>query len=166
MEKGAIMFVLFIMEEGEVFRMTYSEIVKEAKKAVKAIDAKAIAEHTAIEIDITGEGQGAFYVELEKGRVDVEPYEYYDRDCLIRTDADTLSALFKGDLDANKAIAEQKIIVEGNADKAAVLANAFRKKPAPRIAAKKKESAPKLTTKKTEPKKITKKADPKKITKK
>ncbi len=63
--------------------MTYEEVVKKVKKAVEKIDKGAIKEHSAIEIDIEGDGEGAFYVELDKDKVAVEAYEYYDNDCKI-----------------------------------------------------------------------------------
>ncbi|MGN0596954.1 MAG: hypothetical protein ACI4J1_06475 [Ruminiclostridium sp.] len=44
-------------------------------------DVSHISGHLAVEIDIVGEGQGAFYIELLDGKLYVEPYEYYDRDC-------------------------------------------------------------------------------------
>ena len=40
--------------------MTYEEIVKKAKQAAKNIDAKAVKEHIAIQIDIEGEGETTF----------------------------------------------------------------------------------------------------------
>lgn len=42
--------------------MTYEELVKKVKKVVEKIDKGAVKEHAAIEIDIEGEGEGAFYV--------------------------------------------------------------------------------------------------------
>ena len=48
--------------------MTYEEVVKKVKNAVEKIDKGAIKEHSTIEIDIEGEGEGAFYVELDKDR--------------------------------------------------------------------------------------------------
>ena len=67
--------------------MTYEEIVKKIKQVAGKIDKGAIKEHVAIEVDIEGEGEGAFYVELNKDKVTVEPYEYYDSDCKIRVEA-------------------------------------------------------------------------------
>ena len=60
--------------------MTYENLVKEAKKAVKTVDLKTIKEHLAVEFDIEGKGEGAFYVEFTSDKVEVEPYEYYDHD--------------------------------------------------------------------------------------
>ena len=84
--------------------MTYEELVKKVKKVVEKIDKGAVKEHAAIEIDIEGEGEGAFYVELDKDKVAVEPYEYYDNDCRIRTGAETLIDLVTGKIDAVKAL--------------------------------------------------------------
>ena len=56
--------------------MIYEEIVKKAIQAAKKVDTDAIEEHIAVEFDIEGEGEGAFYIELDKGKITVQPYEY------------------------------------------------------------------------------------------
>ena len=106
--------------------MTYEELVKKVKKVVEKIDTGAVKEHTAIEIDIEGEGEGAFYVELDKDKVAVEPYEYYDNDCRIRTGAETLIDLVTGKLDAVKALKDGKISVDGDIEKALVLSDVLK----------------------------------------
>ncbi|MCR5093880.1 MAG: SCP2 sterol-binding domain-containing protein [Lachnospiraceae bacterium] len=106
--------------------MTYEDIVREAKQAAERIDTSVIDQHAAIEIDVEGEGEGAFYVELDNGWADVQPYEYYDYDCKIRTNADTLTVLLSGMLDAASALSDGKINVEGNIEKAIVFATALR----------------------------------------
>ena len=106
--------------------MTYEELVKKVKKVVEKIDTGAVKEHAAIEIDIEGEGEGAFYVELDKDKVAVEPYEYYDNDCRIRTGAETLIDLVTGKLDAVKALEDGKISVDGNIEKALVLSDVLK----------------------------------------
>ena len=106
--------------------MTYEELVKKVKKVVEKIDKGAVKEHAAIEIDIEGEGEGAFYVELDKDKVAVEPYEYYDNDCRIRTGAETLIDLVNGNIDAVKALEDGKISVDGDIEKALVLSGAFK----------------------------------------
>ena len=106
--------------------MTYEELVKKVKKVVEKIDTGAVKEHTAIEIDMEGEGEGAFYVELDKDKVAVEPYEYYDNDCRIRTGAETLIDLVTGKLDAVKALKDGKISVDGDIEKALVLSDVLK----------------------------------------
>ena len=140
--------------------MTYEELVKKVKKVVEKIDKGAVKEHAAIEIDIEGEGEGAFYVELDKDKVAVEPYEYYDNDCKIRTGAETLIDLVTGKIDAVKALEDGKISVDGDIEKALVLSNVLKtatnkkaseiKKP---VADKKAEVSKKTVTKRTTGKK-------------
>ncbi|MDE6132393.1 MAG: SCP2 sterol-binding domain-containing protein, partial [Oscillospiraceae bacterium] len=72
--------------------MTYEEIFEKSKKLILKNDASGIEGHLAVQVDITGEGEGAFYIELNDGKLAVEPYEYYDRDCkLIISGEDFLS---------------------------------------------------------------------------
>ena len=103
--------------------MTYEELVKNADEAAKLINADSIREHAAIEIDVEGEGEGAFYIELDEGKTVVEPYEYYDKDCRIRTTADVIRELFSGKLDLDTAISSNRLRIEGNAGKFAFLAD-------------------------------------------
>ena len=70
--------------------MTYEEIVKKVKTAAKKADASSIKEHVAFQFNITGEGAGAFYLEIDNGEVKVEPYEYYDRDVLVTVSEENL----------------------------------------------------------------------------
>ena len=61
--------------------MTYEEIFNTTKEIIMKSDVSKIGGHLAVQVDITGEGEGAFYIELKDGQLFVEPYEYYDRDC-------------------------------------------------------------------------------------
>ena len=142
--------------------MTYEELVKKVKKVVEKIDTGAVKEHAAIEIDIEGEGEGAFYVELDKNKVAVEPYEYYDNDCRIRTGAETIIELVTGKSDVVKALEDGKISVDGDIEKALVLSGALKavadKKSTEarkNIAASKPTTSKKPVEKKTEVKKAT-----------
>jgi len=101
--------------------MTYENLVKEAKKAVKPVDVKVIKEHLAVEFDIEGAGEGAFYVEFTEKKVEVEPYEYYNHDFRVRTDADTAVKILSGEVSPVAASEEGKAIVEGDAGKLALL---------------------------------------------
>ena len=126
--------------------MTYEEVVKKAKTAVGKIDTSAISEHFAIEIDIEGEGEGALYIELDNGKAVAEPYDYYDNDCRIRTDAVTFIDLLKGKIDAATALSEGRIFFAGNWEKAVSLAHSLK----PAVKAKKETKAKKTTTAKKE----------------
>ena len=133
--------------------MTYAELVKQVKKNIKVSDKTLAKNHFAVEFDIQGEGEGAFYVEFFDGKVDVEPYEYYDYDIRIRTDAATALELTGGKLDFEKALLAGRLSAEGKVDRLTNLGRVL-----------KKDS--KKIPKNEDPKKISKKAEPKKISKK
>ncbi len=135
--------------------MTYEELVKTADDAVKLIDTDNITEHAAIEFDIEGEGEGAFYFELSEGKAVVEPYEYYDKDCRIRTTADVLKELISGSLDLDTAIATRRLRVEGNSEKIAFLAGIIKEA----VANKAKKAVKKPVARRTAAKKATETAE-------
>jgi len=110
--------------------MTYEEIVQTAREELSKIDASGFDGHLAVEIDVTGEGEGAFYIEFKDGTVDVQPYEYYDNDCKLIASASTLTKLIAGKLDAVAAFMTGKLKVEGSIDKALEFQKLLSVKPA------------------------------------
>ena len=62
--------------------MTYAEIFSEIKKKFYYADVSDISEHLAFQINIIGEGEGIFFVEVKDGKLYIEPYEYFDRDAI------------------------------------------------------------------------------------
>lgn len=98
--------------------MTYEEIFEKSKKLILANDASEIKGHLAVQVDITGEGEGAFYIEFNDGKLAVEPYEYYDRDCKFIVSGEDFLSICDGSLDGVKAFTNGKLKVEGDIDKA------------------------------------------------
>ena len=88
------------------------------RKLYEEVDAAEIEEHFAIQININGEAEGALYIEFADGQIEVQPYEYFDRDLIINTDFETAIDLANGDIEMSDAYAEEKITVWGNLDKA------------------------------------------------
>lgn len=135
--------------------MTYEEIVTYVKKAVAKKDVSKVTEKTAIQIDVTGEGSGAFYILADNGTLAVEPYDYKDRDAKLEIASDDLIRVVDGKLDVVKAVTDGAVKVEGNVEKAAALASVvFAKKAAA------KKAAPKASAKKAAAPKTEKKATP------
>ena len=54
----------------------------------------------------------------EYGAIDVQPYEYYDRDLIINADFETALDIASGETELAEAFAEEKIDVWGDFDKA------------------------------------------------
>lgn len=98
--------------------MTYADFFAEIKSRFLEADVSDIAEHLAYQFNITGEAEGIFYVEVKDGKLNVEPYEYYDRDAMFTASAETLMKIAEGKLDPIMAFTLQKLKVEGNIDKA------------------------------------------------
>ncbi len=98
--------------------MTFDQIFLKAKEMLMACDASVIEGHIAFQINITGEGSGAFYVEANNGKLAVEPYEYYDRDVMMTATADDFLKIFNGDLNPVMAYTTGKLKIEGDLGKA------------------------------------------------
>ncbi|MBR3040265.1 MAG: SCP2 sterol-binding domain-containing protein [Lachnospiraceae bacterium] len=142
--------------------MTYEELVKLAKNTYEKADASAVKEHVAIQFNVTGEAEGAFYLEVKDGQVAVEPYEYYDRDVIVTADDAVLKDIADGKLGLEKAYLTGKIKAEGNLGKALLLKDVKTAKKAAKKAPAKKAPAKKETAKVEEKKAPAKKAPAKK----
>ena len=98
--------------------MTFEEMFAEVKKRISGADVSAINEHLAYQFNITGEGEGIFYIEVKDGKLYVEPYEYFDRDVIFTCTAKTLEKIARGSQDPVLAFTLGKLKVDGNFDKA------------------------------------------------
>ena len=100
----------------ERYTMRYDELVANVKNAMKKAKVSRGVGHVAFQFNIEGEAEGAFYVELADGNVNVEPYEYHDRDLLIGTTADVIMQMMEGKLQPRDAYAQGLLkVYEGNA---------------------------------------------------
>lgn len=98
--------------------MTYEEIFEKAKTELMKSDVSQFTDHLAVQVDIIGEGEGAFYIELKDGKLAVEPYEYYDRDVKLIATAKNFLKLVNGSLNAVLAYTTGKLKIEGDIGKA------------------------------------------------
>ncbi len=101
--------------------MTYEEIVAMMQTYYADADASKAAGHYAIQFNVVGEGEGAFYIELADGKVNVQPYDYVDRNAAVFAAAESLKAIAAGQLSYTDAVKESRITVEGDQQTAAVL---------------------------------------------
>lgn len=98
--------------------MTFQEIFEEVRNEIYANDLSGLEGHLAVQVNIVGEGSGAFYIELLEGKVYVEPYEYYDRDCIFIVSGDDFLKICRGELNPVWAFTTGKLKVQGSIDKA------------------------------------------------
>jgi len=100
--------------------MTYEEIVAKVKKAYAKADTALVDEHLAVQVDITGEGEGAFYIEVADGKITVEPFEYYDHDFKVLCTAEEIIAIAEGKKKLSEEVEAGNAYVSRNVDKVAV----------------------------------------------
>lgn len=101
--------------------MKYEEIVEKVKAATSKANVSRAVGHIAFQFNIEGEGEGAFYLEIADGKVNVEPFEYYDRDVLVVTTADIIMQMIEGGLQPMVAYTNEQLKVYGNVDHLKVL---------------------------------------------
>ena len=117
--------------------MNYSELVEKVQKYYEGATANINEDHVAIEFQVEGEAEGVFYVEITDGKVNVQPFDYNDKDVRIATTADVLTQITDGKLTVEEAFNTGKFnAVDGEAAKVLAL-NAAEVKKAAKKAAKK-----------------------------
>ena len=97
--------------------MTYEELVQNIRDIYTNADAANVKEHVAIQCNIEGEAEGALYIEFSEGNIDVQPYEYYDRDAILTLSAASLLEIAAGKKDLLEAYHANEVSVWGDLDK-------------------------------------------------
>ena len=75
--------------------MTFDELLAKVRKIADGADVSGI-DFLAVQVNITGKNEGVFYVEVKDGKVDVQPYEYFDHDLRIRCTAGEIISIVEG----------------------------------------------------------------------
>ena len=122
--------------------MTYHELVKKVQTAIAKADASKIEEHIAVQVNVTGEAEGAFYIEIAGGVPYVAPYDYNDRDALLTIAGDDILAVAEGKLDMMKAFEAGKVQIEAGDEGIAKLLMLASVIPTKKAAAKKEAEKP------------------------
>ena len=106
--------------------MTFDELITKVRKMASEVDASN-KDFLAVQINITGKVNGVFYVEVKDHRINVEPYEYIDRNCAITINITNFNKLIDGKLDPVLAFTTGKLKVDGDMGKALEFANLLKK---------------------------------------
>ena len=96
--------------------MTYEELVASVKKAVKKSKVSKTVGHVAFQFNVEGEAEGAFYLEVDNGKINVEPYQYYDRDLIIVTTADVIMQMVEGKIQPRVAYTKELLKLYGDVE--------------------------------------------------
>ena len=101
--------------------MKYEELVARVAEAMKRANVSRQVGHVAFQFNVEGEAEGIFYLEIADGRINVEPYEYYDRDIVIVTSADVILQMLEGKLQPRVAYTNGQLQVYGDTRQLEVL---------------------------------------------
>ena len=136
--------------------MTYKEVVEKVRKEFGKADVSNYEDHLALQLNITGEGEGAFYVEIIDGTLKIEEFDYINNNAQISASADSIINIFSGNLDMNSAVDSGEIEIIGDYAKALsiqpVIENCKKSKAKSAV---KKTAEKKTTSKKSAPAKKT-----------
>lgn len=97
--------------------MKFEELLAKVRKMAEGKDVSG-TDFLAVQVNITGDNSGVFYVEDKDGKVSIEPYEYNDRNCDITMSMDNFNKLIDGKLDPVMAFTLGKLKVGGDIGKA------------------------------------------------
>lgn len=120
--------------------MTFFEMFDAAKAGFAKADASNLNNHMAVQIEVTEDGVGIFYVEATDGVLNVQPYDYRDNTASVTLPNSTLFALLRRETTLPEAVAAGMASVDGCMESAAKL---FATVPAPKKAAAPVKEAPK-----------------------
>ena len=112
----------------EFSTMTFWDYYEKLKKIFMSADVSKLGGDMAMQINLTGEGEGIFYAEYNGGKLSVEPYSYDDRDAMLIADAKDFLKIAEGKMDPIQAYFTGKLKVEGNLDKALVVRDLVKSK--------------------------------------
>ncbi len=98
--------------------MTFEEAFEYVKNVFMTADVSDYKGHLALQVNLTGEGEGAFYAELSDGKLSVEPYEYYDRDVIFTVGTNDFIKIVNGKLDPVFAFTVGRLKIDGDIGKA------------------------------------------------
>ncbi|MGN0523478.1 MAG: SCP2 sterol-binding domain-containing protein [Eubacterium sp.] len=95
--------------------MTYESIVEATRNKFSDANVSSVQGTMAFQINIEGKSvNGIFYIEIKDGKVNVEPYEYYDRNAIITMNGTNFIKLINGKLDPVVAFTTGKLKVDGD----------------------------------------------------
>ncbi|MDR0984163.1 MAG: SCP2 sterol-binding domain-containing protein [Ruminococcus sp.] len=107
--------------------MELDKIISHIKTKIVGVDKTKLPGDTiAFQFNVTDSGR--FYVELKNKNINIEPYEYNDRDMLITINSTNLIKLIDGKLDPVKGFLMKKFKAEGDFSKVKVLAELMKSK--------------------------------------
>ena len=97
--------------------MNRDAVIAKVRKLAENADVSSV-NFLAVQVNLTDQDPGVFYVEVKDHKINVEPYDYHDRNCAISIKSDDFIKLISGKLDPVAAFTVGKLKVDGDIGKA------------------------------------------------
>jgi len=94
--------------------MTYEKIFDDVKKAYSKAKKIKFQDNFAFQFNITGAGEGIFYVAYRGGELEVAPYDYVDRNATLYAAGENFIKLANGKFTLEQAVSSGLINVNGD----------------------------------------------------
>ncbi len=117
--------------------MTYFDLVEKLQNICAKVEKSGCEGHFAAQFNVTGEAEGALYLEVYGDTARIEPYEYFDRDLLVTVDGGDLLAIASGTQDMRALVEEGRIQYQGDIETGYLMAEKLKAAAAPKKTARK-----------------------------
>ena len=106
--------------------MTFEELYDKLKEYFETKDYAGFGQGTfSYEFDVTGQGEGRFYLEVRDGVMDIQPFDYKNSLCSFSVDSGNLNRILSRSMSAVEAYSTGRLRVHGDVSAAFRLADAL-----------------------------------------
>eukprot|EP00831_Metopus_contortus_P037678 TRINITY_DN2968_c0_g1_i2.p2 TRINITY_DN2968_c0_g1~~TRINITY_DN2968_c0_g1_i2.p2 ORF type:complete len:187 (+),score=53.94 TRINITY_DN2968_c0_g1_i2:260-820(+) len=98
--------------------MKKEDVVQELRKRFEKADTSNINDTIAVQINLKDEDGGTLYVEVKDKVLNIEPYEYWDRNVIITIASNDLLDIIDKKMNLEQAFSDGLLTVEGDVEKA------------------------------------------------
>lgn len=85
-------------------KMTFYEMFDAAKAGFMQAEECNLPKQIAMQVTVTDEGEGIFYVEVKDGKLNVQPYNYYDHTAALTLTNKALFALLRREMSLSEMV--------------------------------------------------------------
>jgi putative sterol carrier protein len=106
--------------------MNFEEIYNRLKSIFESNDYSNFGSGLySYEFDITGDGEGKFYIEIRDGHIEIQPYDYRNSSCVFIVNSKYINQLLKKQLAPTAAYSTGRLKIKGDVSAAFRLADSL-----------------------------------------
>lgn len=95
--------------------MRFDQVFNEVKSVLEKGDYSSFDTGVySYEFNITGEGEGKFYLEVRDGNAYIQPYDYHNSTCVITMSSKHILKLLNGELTPTSAYSTGRLKIKGD----------------------------------------------------